>query len=164
MILDNNRISIIPREIGSLSKLETLRLISNRLATIPREIFNITNLRCVELCGRGNRILYLPPPPPPTETPKKEISFYINRVQLWDIPATLTNISNIDKIYTYHHIETGDYDPFDCCDRLDFMESFFEIKKQDWWELAKLIYLFHNECKYFGRIPIEIVHEITKYT
>jgi len=92
--LIDNKLSILPKEIGDLQDLKELCISSNRFTSFPEQIFNLKNLNTLSI--GENKIEHLP----------KEIGelknlemFIINENKLTSIPEELGNLTQLEYLW-----------------------------------------------------------------
>ncbi|KAL0265771.1 UNVERIFIED_CONTAM: hypothetical protein PYX00_011486 [Menopon gallinae] len=96
--LFNNRLTTLPKEIGSLSQLQELWLKNNRLTTLPKEIESLSQLQKLDLSG--NQLTALP----------KEIGSLSQLQELYlygnehtTLPREIGSLPRVQKLYLYNN-------------------------------------------------------------
>jgi Leucine-rich repeat (LRR) protein len=104
LCLHNNKLSLLPAEIGNLINLQELYLINNQLTSLPAEFGNLINLEISSLSN--NKLMKLPAEIGNFINLKR---FCINNNKLTSLPVELLNIKNNiiidDASYDIHNLD-----------------------------------------------------------
>lgn len=94
LILDNNKLTEVPKEIAALDQLVELRLNGNRLTDLPGELGQLKRLQILEL--QGNRLEGLPEN---IRLPESLKMLNLANNELHEVPKQIAVLPELEKLY-----------------------------------------------------------------